>query len=78
MMSANEAQSIHIGPQIVCSSTNNVDTRINILCCKISEKVKLTFRWIYIEMRILKEPYCFGDCICDWNVNTNMHVQLQI
>ena len=35
-----DAESIHIGPQIVCSTTQNVSGKINILCCKISEKVK--------------------------------------
>ena len=41
-MSANvkiDADNIHIGPIIVCESTKNVDSEINIQCCKISEKV---------------------------------------
>ena len=35
------ADSIHIGPTIACSDTQNVDTEIQIHCCKMSEKVKL-------------------------------------
>ena len=46
-----DADSIHIGPTIACSSTQNVDTEIKIQCCscKISEKVKLKFYWIKNE-----------------------------
>ena len=35
----NDADNIHIGPTIVCGRTKNVNSEINIQCCKISEKV---------------------------------------
>ena len=44
-----DADSIHIGPTIACSNTQNVDTEIQIHCCKMSEKVKLKFYLIKTE-----------------------------
>ena len=75
-----DADKLHIGPQIVCSSTQNVDTKINIHCCKckISEKVNLTLTCNNNEKCLLKEPYWFGDCICEWNTNVNMQLYIQI
>ena len=41
-MSANvqiDAESIHIGPKVVCNRAQDVNSEISILCCKISLKV---------------------------------------
>ena len=40
------AESVHLGPKINCSNAQNVNTKINLLLCKISVKVRLT-SWIY-------------------------------
>ena len=41
-MSANvqiDAESIHIGPKVVCNRAQDVNSEINVLCCRISLKV---------------------------------------
>ena len=58
-MSANvqiDAESIHIGPKVVCNRAQDVNSEINVLCCKISLKVcnKLI---LWIETNVcLKNP----------------------
>ena len=68
---------IHIGPKVVCNRAQDVNSEINVLCCKISLKVyNKLIDGLKKKMIVFKEPDCFVHCIYDRSTNTKLLLQI--